>query len=131
MKLLSAHIVNYGKLSNVSISFKDGINTFCEDNGYGKSTLVSFIKAMFYGLAGYKSTSGFVERKHFYPFGGGTFGGNIEFEFDGKNYRIERTFGEKSTTNDKLTVYCGSNPTDDLGEVPGVRVFGILHIFKQ
>ena len=125
MKLLSAHIVNYGKLSNVSISFKDGINTFCEDNGYGKSTLVSFIKAMFYGLAGYKSTSGFVERKHFYPFGGGTFGGNIEFEFDGKNYRIERTFGEKSTTNDKLTVYCGSNPTDDLGEVPGVRVFGI------
>ena len=125
MKLLSAHIVNYGKLSDVSISFKDGLNSFCEQNGYGKSTIVSFIKAMFYGLAGYKSNSGFVERKHFYPFGGGTFGGNIEFEYAGKSYRIERTFGEKSTTNDKLAVYCGSNPTDELGDVPGVRVFGI------
>ena len=39
MKLLSAHIVNYGKLSDVSISFKDGLNSFCEQNGYGKSTI--------------------------------------------------------------------------------------------
>ena len=125
MKLLSMHITGYGKITDADFSFTDGINTVCQNNGYGKSTLVSFIKSMFYGLAGYKSNSGFVERKHFYPFTGGTFGGSLLFEFDGNTYRIERTFGEKSATADTLTVYRGADLTDELGDVPGVKVFGL------
>ena len=52
MKLLSYHIENYGKIHGVDGSFADGLTSLCEKNGYGKTTLASFIKAMFYGLKG-------------------------------------------------------------------------------
>ena len=42
MKLLSLHINAYGKFSDYEYSF-DNFNAFCEDNGYGKSTICSFI----------------------------------------------------------------------------------------
>ena len=125
MKLVSLHITNYGKLSNYDYDF-DNISSFCEDNGYGKTTITSFIIAMFYGLKPYtNATKEFVDRKHFYPFKGGIFGGNIEFEYNNKEYRIERAFAEKSATGDSLTVYCKNKQTDELGEVPGETIFGI------
>lgn len=124
MKLLSLHINNYGKLSNYDYDFKD-VSVFCEDNGFGKSTIASFIKAMLYGLDTYKANSKFNDRKHFYPFKGGVFGGNIILEYNNHNYRIERTFDEKSSTNDSLKVYCDSNPTSDLGDIPGITIFGV------
>ena len=49
MKLISCHIENFGKLHDWSHDFTSGSNVFCEDNGWGKSTLASFIKVMFYG----------------------------------------------------------------------------------
>ena len=50
MKLISCHIENFGKLSDFDMDFKDGLNTVLEENGWGKTTLAAFIKAMFYGL---------------------------------------------------------------------------------
>ena len=47
MKLISMHITAFGKFADLDHDFTDGINSFCEDNGYGKSTMVAFIKAMF------------------------------------------------------------------------------------
>ena len=49
MKLISCHVENFGKLSGVDLSFAEGLNTFCNDNGWGKSTLAAFIRALFYG----------------------------------------------------------------------------------
>ena len=126
MKLLSCYIENYGKISQKKIEFDGGINSYCEANGYGKTTLCSFIKAMFYGLKGYNDkTREFCDRKHFYPFSANRFGGNIIFESDGKIYRIERFFGEKSETADEMTVYVGGEITTELGEIPGEKVFGL------
>ncbi len=125
MKLISMHITAFGKFADLDHDFTDGINSFCEDNGYGKSTMVAFIKAMFYGLPAYKTNSVFNDRAHFYPFAKGTFGGSIDFESDGKRYRIERTFSAKSTTSDTMKVYLGADLTDELGDVPGVKVFGL------
>lgn len=42
MKLLQCKIENFGKLSDVSFDFSEGVNTFCEENGWGKSTLANF-----------------------------------------------------------------------------------------
>ena len=64
MRLLSYHVENYGKLHQQDGSFEEGLTVCCERNGFGKSTLVSFIKAMFYGLAPYTAASkDFVDRK--------------------------------------------------------------------
>ena len=50
MKLLQCKIENFGKLSDVSFDFSEGVNTFCEENGWGKSTLANFIRIMFFGF---------------------------------------------------------------------------------
>lgn len=39
MKLLQCKIENFGKLSDVSFDFSEGVNTFCEENGWGKVRL--------------------------------------------------------------------------------------------
>lgn len=126
MKLISCYIENYGKLKAKEYSFTTGVNMFCQENGTGKSTLASFIKAMFYGLDSYrKDSKEFCERLHFYPFDGGAFGGNLVFEHAGKTYKIERFFGEKSETADTLTLYCNGEETNALGADIGKSVFGI------
>ena len=50
MRLISCTIENFGKLNNVTYDFTNDCNTICEDNGWGKSTLASFIRVMFFGF---------------------------------------------------------------------------------
>lgn len=126
MKLISCYIENYGAISEREIIFGDGITEFCEANGYGKTTIASFIKAMFYGLDGYKSnTKEFGDRKRFYPFSGGQFGGNLTFEFNGDTYKVERFFGEKSETQDNLVVFKGGEQYYGFDGKIGESVFGL------
>ena len=50
MKLIACHINNFGKLSDLNINFNDGVNVINQPNGWGKSTLASFIRVMIYGF---------------------------------------------------------------------------------
>ena len=52
MRLISCHIESFGVLSSEDISFNDDLNITIKENGWGKSTLASFLRAMFYGLNG-------------------------------------------------------------------------------
>ena len=126
MKLISCYIEGYGGIEKKEYFFNESITTFCQENGVGKTTLASFIKAMFYGLKGYKEGSTeFCDREHFYPFKGGKFGGNLTFSKDGKIYKIERYFGEKTTRGDSLKVYCNGEITEEFGEDIGKEIFGV------
>ena len=96
MKLIKCYVENFGKLSNFTYNFKDGLNIIKEQNGFGKTTFAVFIKSMFYGMDAGKNTKiEKSERKKYYPWQGGNYGGNIEFEVDGNKYKIERFFGKK------------------------------------
>lgn len=125
MKLISCHIENYGKISNTDINFNDCLTTLCEANGYGKTTLASFLKAMFYGLDTDRARGEFNERRHFNPFNGGNFGGNVTFLWQDKTFKIERFFDEKSEVKDTVTVYCNGVLTPEYGGDIGERIFGI------
>ena len=57
MKLISCHIENFGKLHGYSLDFSDEKNILCAENGWGKSTLTAFIRAMFYGFPRKSKTS--------------------------------------------------------------------------
>ena len=104
MKLLKCHIENFGKLSNYDYTFQDGLNTIKEENGFGKTTFASFIKAMFYGMEVKRNTKVLIDRKKYTPWQGGAYGGSIEFEIDERKYKLERFFGKKEA-DDTFKLY--------------------------
>lgn len=127
MKLISCHIVRFGKLADADLDFAPGLSGVLRENGAGKSTLSAFLSAMFFGLPTVnKRGVDFNDREHFRPFGGGSFGGSLLFETDaGDRYRIERTFDEKTETKDLLTVYKNDAPFDCGGREIGELLFGV------
>lgn len=100
MILKKLHIENFGKLHEVDIDLSAGLNEFCEENGFGKTTLSIFIKSMFYGMPASRDNLK-MERKKYMPWQGGNFGGFVEYEHDGINYRLTRFFG-KTPEGDSL-----------------------------
>lgn len=124
MKLLSCHIENFGKLSGFDYEFQDGLNTIKEENGFGKTTFASFIKAMFYGMEIKKNTKMLLDRKKYQPWQGGAFGGSIVFEVNNKKYRLERFFGKKEI-DDTFKIYDLSTnlETNDFTQNIGEELF--------
>lgn len=122
MKLLSAHIENFGKFTNQNFDFVDGLNVFCEQNGWGKSTLSTFLKVMFFGFDNERSRDEFEnERKRFKPWQGGVYGGSIRFKVNEKVYRLNRTFGTKEAEDeflllDATTGLASNDFTRNIGE---------------
>lgn len=93
MKIVAIHIVAFGKLKNVNLQFKNGLNVLQNSNGFGKTTLASFIRAMLYGFT-YTRAKGATDASHFAPWGSTEkFGGSMVVEHCGEIYRIERFFG--------------------------------------
>lgn len=123
MKLLKCHIVGFGNWKNKTIDFQDGLTSVCEKNGFGKSSLASFIRAMFYGLE--RVTKANNERKRALPFDGSPCGGSLDFEWEGNQYSIERSFFGKTPKDDTLICYKNGIETKELGEIPGNVVFGL------
>lgn len=125
MKLISCHIENFGNISGQDFDFSDGLTAINRPNGFGKTTLASFIKAMFYGLKGDRANTGFNDRRRFLPFSGGNFGGYLIFEKGGDEYKIERYFDSKSEVRDSLSVYKNGVADASFSGCVGERVFEI------
>lgn len=126
MKLLACNVENFGTLSGFKMSFSDGLTVINEQNGFGKSTLALFFKAMFYGLP--KTTKKKVaenERIRMTPWQGGLFGGTLDFEAGGKKYRIERSFSDKAGDTFKLYDLSTGRVSNDYSENIGLELFGI------
>ncbi len=127
MRLIECYIENFGMLSGYSYKFDKGLNCILGDNGTGKTTLSFFIKAMFYGIGDTKARDlDENDRKKYLPWQGGTAGGSLTFEWGGKVYRVERTFGARPSEDTVRVVEPESGAlvaslTDNLGE----KVFGI------
>ncbi|MCR5847732.1 MAG: AAA family ATPase [Lachnospiraceae bacterium] len=128
MKLIKCHIVGFGKIHDCKYDFKDGLNVFCEENGFGKSTLASFVKVMLYGFEDEnKKSLKDKEREKFRPWDRSSYGGSITFEFDGKTYEVSRIFG-KNTGDDSFEVRSlpGNEICNDFDkESLGLKIFGI------
>lgn len=93
MKLLDCYIEGFGKFSRQSFSFTEK-EQYCEENGWGKSTLAAFLRVMLYGFAGERRQDELSnERKRYAPWQGGGYGGELSFQVQGKSYRLSRSFG--------------------------------------
>lgn len=127
MKIISCNINGFGCFKEKTFSFDGGLTQISEENGFGKSTLADFIKAMLYGLPTAKrGGKDFDDRTHYYPLGGGAFGGSLTLEAGGKIYRVERDFDRKSAAKDVLRLTDGNfSPLPIPSEGIGERLFGV------
>lgn len=127
MRLLRCHIENFGVLSGFDYEFESGLTVICRENGFGKSTLAAFLKAMFYGLPRTGArTAANNERKRYEPWQGGKYGGFLEFSHGDTSYRVTRYFG-KTAAKDSFEIYDLTNRTKEtaFSEKLGEELFGL------
>ncbi|MCI9178092.1 MAG: AAA family ATPase, partial [Clostridia bacterium] len=105
MKIKNIKINSYGTLKEKEINLKDNINIIYGKNESGKSTLLNFIKNIFYGISKNKNGKEISDYEKYLPWNGENFSGKIEYELeDHKTYEVYRDFNKKNPKvfNEKL-----------------------------
>lgn len=114
------HLSSYGKFKDKTICFEDGLNYIFGANESGKSTVMSFIKAMLYGFTG-RGADG--DRKRYIPWDGSVLSGEMEVTLPcGKRVIISRTSG-KTPAQDQCIIsdaHTGEKLNIDLAEEIGI-----------
>lgn len=133
MILKELNLIGFGKFENKVVKLKEGINIIYGENEAGKSTIHSFIDGMFYGfLRPYvKRTIYLEEHDKYNPWSASRYGGVIRFNYEGKNYRIEREFTKNKEDTKVYLEDTGEDITNsidngDKGRIlqPGFHFFG-------
>lgn len=126
MKLIGLYIENFGGLHRFTLDFEEGITAVIQPNGFGKTTLAEFIKAMFYSFPRKSKTLEKSLRQKYTPWDGGQFGGNLTFEYEGCRYRVERTFGMNPKGDTFAVIDLEANrKTNRFSEELGQELFGL------
>ena len=127
MRLLHLDIENFGRLQGYSLDLREGLNVLHEKNGWGKSTLAVFIKAMLYGLpASTKRSLDRNERKKYAPWQGGAYGGSLEFECEKGRFRVERIFAAREADDEfRLFDLSTNRPSSAFSPALGTELLGI------
>ncbi len=100
MILNKIHIGAFGKLENFTLDLGDGFQMIYGDNEDGKTTVMNFLRMMFYGN---KSKSARTLRKKYQPWSGRAMGGSVTFTHEGHRYCLEREFRGSDAT-DRVTL---------------------------
>ncbi|MBQ8432646.1 MAG: AAA family ATPase [Clostridia bacterium] len=127
MKLLSLHIENFGTFHDYDLTLDPSMEVLYRENGWGKSTLAVFIKAMLFGLpATTKRSLDENERKKYAPWQGGAYGGSICFSCAKGSFRAERFFGAKES-GDTFALYdlSTNRPSAAFSSALGCELFGV------
>ncbi len=127
MIITKLHIENFGKLHDFGMNFTDGINQIYKENGWGKSSLSIFIKALLYGMPAKARGDYFnYERSRFYPWQGGLYGGFLQIKTANIEYKITRFFG-KTPEGDSLEILDLTNnqKLQNLNKEIGEILFGV------
>ena len=97
MKINYLKINQFGKLKNKEINLENKINLIYGKNEAGKTTLLKFISAMFYGASKNKNGKEISDFEKYKPWNGDEFSGKIKYELDNKEeYEIYREFSKKN-----------------------------------
>lgn len=97
MKIKNIKINNYGNLENKEINLENKINIIYGKNESGKSTLLNYIKNIFYGISKNKNGKEISDYEKYKPWIGEEFSGRIKYELNnGEEYEIFRDFNKKN-----------------------------------
>lgn len=123
-------INGFGKFDNFEMELSDGMQVIYGPNEYGKSTIMEFIKIMFYSKLSGKKTTTLADkqvRKKYLPWSGSRMSGVIEFIYGGNLYKVQKVISPKSNADKTLLQNISVGETINLGknEDVGERIFGI------
>lgn len=91
MKIKGLYPESFGRLQHGAYTFSEGINLIKGPNEAGKTTLRQFLTAMLFGWE--KGRAKDDPYKRYKPWdNAGAYGGAMELEYDGREYRVERDF---------------------------------------
>lgn len=97
MKIENIKINSYGILKEKEISLKNNLNIIYGKNESGKSTLLNYIKNIFYGISKNKNGKEMSDYEKYKPWIGEEFSGKIKYKLDdGTSYEIYRDFTKKN-----------------------------------
>ena len=97
MKIQNIKINNYGNLKQKEIYLKNNINIIYGKNETGKSTLLNYLKNIFYGISKNKNGKELSDYEKYLPWTGEEFSGKIKYELNNKKiFEIYRDFYKKN-----------------------------------
>lgn len=97
MKIEKIKINNFGKLENKEIDLEPGINIIYGKNESGKTTLLKFITAMFYGANKNKNGKEISDYDKYTPWNEKEYSGKIQYKLEnGEEYEVYREFKKKN-----------------------------------
>ena len=97
MKINHLKINGFGKIKNKEINLNKNINLIYGKNESGKSTIIKFIEATFYGISKNKNGKEIPDFEKYKPWIGEEFSGKLNYELDdGNSYEIFRDFSKKN-----------------------------------
>ena len=90
----------------MDVEFKDGVNVISKKNGWGKSTLLAFIRVMLFGFDNEsKRDADKNERKYYKPWNkSDVYGGTLDVEAGGKVYHLSALFGSKVSEDERQVI---------------------------
>lgn len=94
MKIKQIRIKKFGKISDKTLTFSDGINVLYGENESGKTTVHTFIKSMLYGISRQRGRGAKNDVYATYePWENpADYGGSMWFESGGEDFRLTRNF---------------------------------------
>lgn len=125
MRIKSLYISAFGGIKNLKLDFSNGFNVIYGDNENGKSTVMAFIKMMFYGSDRGSAQIAKNIRRKYTPWDGSVMAGSIDFEHNGKNYRLEREFRSSNSTDKATLCDLDFGTRQAVGACVGVKFFGL------
>lgn len=97
VKIENIKINSYGILKEREINLEDNLNIIYGKNESGKSTLLNYMKNIFYGISKNKNGKEISDYEKYKPWVGEDFSGKIKYRLDnGMNYEIYRDFTKKN-----------------------------------
>lgn len=97
MEIKNIKINNYGTLKQKEINLENNINIIYGKNESGKSTLLNYLKNIFYGISKNKNGKEISDYEKYLPWVGEEFSGKIKYQLNnGNTFEIFRDFNKKN-----------------------------------
>ena len=137
MKIINLHIEDFGCFSGRDFDFSRGVNLVTGENESGKSTLISFIKFILYGMPK-KSAENAAFRARSISWQTGTASGSMTLEASGKTYTVSRRgvlhqTAKRESYSEECSIIDGATGLEvHKGAVPGEVFLGVpLSVFES